>query len=461
MESITTSIHCNNFNNNMKDSGQYTRLRNLSLLAVMAILTMDAKYILRSMESIWSRSNVEDRMLNLITPTHFTTNHDHININNSNTTPLLLLHVGPGKTGTTSIQAMLAKNSSEELLRSDKYRYIGNDAGVLKKPLSYHCDPNHTGGVRGGGGCRRTLSEDLLNLLTTARTQNTNLVGSNEFLDILTDEKRGAWVDATGNDRWDARIVVSYRRLHELLPSHYNQHYKKNRIPSEPKAYGHHNWPGVDGNYKLPPFAEYLEREVDLTQHDTVRTYEAWGKDFSVSVFNVHQEGDMATNFVCQVIPGADELCRKLTDEAGRSEQPTGGKNISSSSSSNGSIMLLDYDILAVHAYEQGLVHEFDNRYELTRAIQQHHKKGKLDLPRACPDQRALEELYLASKRFEAWAVTLGASKPLTDFEASWETTLLDQKLCSVDAAVAAEQKVWKEFFRLRYAQKSMQHFYG
>jgi len=355
--------------------------------------------------------------------------------------------VGPGKTGTTSIQTTLGNSRSEGVFRSDHYKYIGNQyGGILNTDLSYNCDNNNK------VGCNRILSSELVDLL---EKEDRNLVGSNEFLGSLNDEKRQAWVDATRDkknvtrNKWNMTVVVSYRRLHELLPSSYNQHFKKNRIKSETREDGHHNWPGVEGNYKIPTFLEYLANKVDLNKHISAQTYEAWGKDFPVSIFNVHQEGDLTTNFVCQAIPDADRMCHRLTNEG-----PEETKR-----HDNGSTLFVDYDILAVIAYEKGLVHESDNRYELCRAIELQHKelmKSERDLPRACPDKDSLDQLYKASLKFESWALALafGVSKPVTDFNESWNTTLEKEKLCSVNATAALEQDTWREFFRLRYSRQ-------
>lgn len=408
-------------------------------LAIMAVLTMDTKYFLVMMESIHLQNAFEDQLFNFAPK------------KKRNKRRWLVLHVGPGKTGTTSIQATLGKNWSEAVFRSDHYKYIGNNGGILKRTLSYNCDNNNT------VGCNHALSSELVDLL---EKEDRNLVGSNEFLGSLNDEKRQAWVDATRDkknvtrNKWNMTVVVSYRRLHELLLSSYNQHFKKNRINSERRSYGHHNWPGVQGNYKIPTFSEYLANEVDLNEHDSVRTYEAWGKDFPVSIFNIHQEGDLTTNFVCQAIPDADRMCQRLTNEG---PKETKGND-------NRSTRFLDYDILAVTAYEKGLVHEFDKRYELSRAIQLQHKKlkrSKRDLPQACPNKDSLDQLYKASLKFETWALAFGVSKPVTDFNASWNTILEKEKLCSVNATAALEQDIWREFFRLRYSRKSMESFYS
>jgi hypothetical protein len=131
-------------------------------------------------------------------------------------------------------------------------------------------------------------------------------------------------------------------------------------------------------------------------------------------------------------------MCQRLTNE-----DPDKTKT-------NGSTLLVDYDILAVYAYEQGLVHEFDYRHALSQAIGEHHQKVKRDLPRACPDKDALDQLYNASLKFESWSLAFGVSKPVTDFNASWNKTLEIDTLCSVNATAALEQDIWREFFRAR-----------
>ena len=50
--------------------------------------------------------------------------------------------------------------------------------------------------------------------------------------------------------------------------------------------------------------------------------------------------------------------------------------------------------MLAVHAYEQGLIHESDNQYKLSLAIQNHHETLGTDLPLTCPNKDMLEEFY-------------------------------------------------------------------
>ncbi|VEU40774.1 unnamed protein product [Pseudo-nitzschia multistriata] len=231
---------------------------------------------------------------------------------------------------------------------------------------------------------------------------------------------------------------MSYRRHHELLPSVYNQRYKLFRNNSKLTP-GHHHWPGVRGDVRIPSFPEVLSTLIE-EEDISVRSYDAWSKFFPVSIFNTHQEGDLVTNFVCQVVTGARQLCRIFADDS----------NEASNTSINKSTSYLDWDILGVFAHEQGLVHELDNRYKLAKAIGAYIRRSNLRLPLACPTKETIDQLYRTSMKIELWATSFGSPKPLTNFQTSWEETLQKMKLCSVNASSALEQEVWKNFFQQR-----------
>jgi len=407
----------------MKTYMNHSAIRSVLLLATTAIVAVDTNSYFHTTNLIYSFSAFEDRMLESLEKSMIENSTKRIK-------PLLVLRVGPGAAGKSSIEKTLSKDLSEKLLRSDQYKFIGSAA--MENSKSYHCNTTIT------TGCTRVLSPELIDLL---EREDQNLVGSNVLLHDLDHSRRRAWVDATTNKR-DVSVVVDYVRLHELLLIRYNQEYQRSEKSK---------WPGMKGNYITPSFSKYLAKIADLDEHESVRAYQEWGQNFPVSVFNIHQEGDLVTNFVCQEVKEANDMCQKLT------KKPNIRKKRNS-----GSPIIPDYDIMAVHAYEQGLVHQFDNRFELAEAIREHHKKEKEDLPRKCPDKQALDELYIASKKFESWALTFGEdSKPLTDFDESWNYALESKKLCGVDPKAALEQGVWKSFFRLRYIRKSSQLYYG
>ena len=412
----------------IKEVAYIPRIRNLLLLMVMAIVIIDAKYLLLANESSQYIDDAEHRMLD-----SFTSNMFEVVMRRKRS---LVLHVGPQNTGEDSIQATLSNEEREGLLRSDNYAYITPD--VMKRSRSYQCNETIT------TGCSRTLSSDLIELL---ENEDKNLVASNALISDLDDSRRQAWVNATKETR-DVTVVVDYVRLHELLRNRYNEVHAAKMADRK--------WPGRRGFYKPPPFSDYIEKMDDFKYHESVRTYKEWAKDFKVSIFNTHQEGDLATNFVCQETQGANHLCNKLTKQNQRKQD---SKSLSP--------MYMDYDTLAVYAFEEGLIHENEKRLEVAQAIQDHHEKTNEYIPRACPTKN-LRKIKRASTKFEQWALMNGASESDSDFDSnwadfdeSWSMALENGHLCGVDPEAALEEEGWQDFFRLRYVQKSSQLYFG
>lgn len=369
--------------------------------------------------------------------------------------PQLILHMGPEKTGTTTIQRKLSTLSPQ--LQKDKYFYIGNNAGPTHMPGVYnYCNAEKE--------C--AISNKLESYLEAMRHKGLNLVGSNEFLGRQL-EGGQAWRKTTAG-KWNFGVTFTYRRLFEIIPSHYNQWFKKKRFPdgSIKGRNGHEDWPGTNGDYEIPAFADYVIKahwlEVEKA-HSVKSAYSYWQcYANSVQLFNFHQHGGLAANFVCQTIPKANHTCAKLKRKEKRSlelhENPS---------------KPLDYDILAVHVYKQGLLKKRLKRKEVTKAAQYYNEQVKglsvKDLPQRCLNSTALDTIYKLSLDLETWAMSTSSSepvaltgmvlksnqhvlKPLTpaqilDFNNSWNKVLEDKKFCTVDCFKVMEQKDWQDFF--------------
>ena len=412
--------------------------------------------------------------------------------------PEIILHVGPAKTRTSTIQDGLARSAVE--LQADGYEYIGHNGGVLRS------DGSHVTSELRDLLCLRNGDDNT-------PEQRNNLIGSNEYLQAVTSEYRQEWMDLTttnketgttnittannagcgdgvGNHNWDLRVVVTYRRLFEIIPSAYHQFFKKKRnIHMAPDLYGHRDWPGVEGNYRIPTLPEFLEhpesfcRHCSPTKEYSYPAYHFWGEAFPVSLFHFHQNGGLFDNFICHALPGSG-LCRKVVRSPAPVRRPPPRRT-------NRSTRYIDCDILAVRAHEMGLVHQSDDRFGLVGAIGEFWKKlvkdrvdvengtedgeiGNPFLPKVCPDETLLAAIYDKAATLEAWAVdTLAAQqqqphmRPSTnvtpaatavvdgiieDFEENWKLILDSEKLCSIDAPAALEQATWTDFFRRRWS---------
>ena len=112
---------------------------------------------------------------------------------------------------------------------------------------------------------------------------------------------------------------------------------------------------------------------------------------------NTHKDEHLTTNLVCKGLNGATHTCsglRKYDDQdhqRSRVKRRLRNRNAS---------VNLDYDILAVFAYENGLVDKSYNRLDVTSAIKKYVKTKK------CPNATVLEYMYNWSLESEQWAIS-------------------------------------------------------
>ena len=445
--------------------------------------------------------------------------------------PVFVLHVGPSKTGTTSIQRTFDQRNVQKLLEKDHYIYLGTK---LHGPIyNEHCGEVGADKKKGTTSDHQssqlscTLSSQLLSHLRSIHkkdpTNAWNVFGSNEALHTPNSiSKLMAWKNAiiqAEDDMgfWELHIVITYRRFHEWVPSTYNQHYKKFRSNNgsggtilDPN--GQIYWPGINGGYKIPSLPDFIKSRwiKKKGKSDSVnfykKSYDTWlnkGHATNVSVFHMHQDGDvgvgvndLSTNFACQVLPNAYHTCNGLMKESEKKKKKSlGGASSSDVKERENTSVNLDYDILAVYAYENGYINaNTTNRAIVVQAIKEYHineRNGNIiDLPQACPSSAIMDKLYELSLQIELWSVSvrppsssgsinispssdqtyhLGGDNSVDSgkfmssqlemiypnrlhaFNASWERTIKHNLLCSVDPSLALKQDHWKQFFQKQH----------
>ena len=159
----------------------------------------------------------------------------------------IVLHVGPGKSGTSTIQRGLETTDVKGLLFLDNYTLIDNielsHAAQQDREIEF-------------------LKNFFQNMVSEEMQQQPkqHIFGSSEHIkDPLTYNKCMEWKNLTytsysginGEKKyWNLDIIIAYRRLHEYLPSLWNQYFKKSRIQNR-IGQRHENWPGIDGDYRI------------------------------------------------------------------------------------------------------------------------------------------------------------------------------------------------------------------
>ena len=222
--------------------------------------------------------------------------------------PKFVFHIGIPKSGTTSIQCGLAK-LSKELASQESYYFIGKpcpeqgleNLGNNETPVNGHWLPQELDkGKLGNIGAKlnATLQRHLRH--DDGRTSTTGIIFSSEV--FATDKWKA---DQPGFDLlksmlkgYSVRIVVGYRRYFEWLPSFIYQEiilptfiYQQDALqPSQ---------------HSMVELIRGLLNTTATTLHMTTRAIKIWSAQFDdVYVFNMNQEGDLVTNFVCQALPG-------------------------------------------------------------------------------------------------------------------------------------------------------------
>jgi hypothetical protein len=179
----------------------------------------------------------------------------------------------------------------------------------------------------------------------------------------------------------------------------------------------------------------YWEPSELVSNHHSISFMNAYKPLFdNVVVYNMHQEGDLVQNFMCDVVPDANHCCNRLKN---------GALNIPRA---NGSIKL-SHQILAVEARERGLLMDSLTRKEVVYSIGQYVKNNKIVLPRVC-DTDVINEIrtwLMDSEQYvfkETW--TDDKSKNLGDV---FESYLDKGKLCDVDIESVFNDPHWVHFF--------------
>jgi len=340
-----------------------------------------------------------------------------------------IIHMGPHKTGTTTIQRftfhhklilkedgyeLLEVTNKEDNLRSKRKKIIINSVNFA----TCFIDPQHEGRIR-----YPCDPDRLLHGLDLARKGSNVFISSEAFAKM--DEEGVAMLENYLSHWSDVTIILFYRRYYEWLPSLFN-HENKRWYRDESK---------------------WGENIVDFLEEnsETYHSYYVWSllqrlrrkfDEKNIILMDFHDKstrGPEETLF-CN-IPNATEMCN-----AARSSKE---ENLNPS-------VNLDYFDLAYGAKKEGMVSMSGTKKttKLLKAIEKYHNTNLTGakFERVCASSTILERI---------WSMTLAADSKLNprnnpdnydemrlDFEKSAST-----KLCKLDVAKTLNNPAWKNFF--------------
>lgn len=352
--------------------------------------------------------------------------------------PHLVLHIGPGKMATSSLHAVFQKKESLQHLLSDNYTYRGKHDGELNINMRevFDCPV----GVATSTACPLTLN--FTNLLRRQRETSQNMFLLNEFFSLHDPEMLAEEV----NKDWNVHIVVAYRRFYDWLPSMYSQQYRFER--NQTGAYPRVNWPDQGGT-KIDTFAEwYKGKQKEFVTHPTIYARNLYAQYFSfVSIFDISKYRNLAANFVCDMLPGANHTCNFFR---------TGGARRAAVNPS----VKHDYDRLSVEAYERGLVDKSLSRKkvaESARIFQMRvRRKEAHDLPMTCLEEESRREItsLSAEAEIELFQEVLSSEKK-AKIRKQCEAAMNSIKFCNVDTGKVLSDPNWVKFFGSIHSPKA------
>jgi hypothetical protein len=362
----------------------------------------------------------------------------NITIIDGKTKPLMSLYVGPQAMGSLTLQTAWSALSSD--LDQDNYNYVH----VTPENGDFICDMGRWGAFM---NCK--ASDSLISL-----TEETYRAGRNLLLSDANLDERFAQPlrDMIDDRKWRITVVVMYIRIYEWLVSWYNQINKTTNLDAKgnlliddvgnPYREEHIHWPD-QGGARIPGFSTWYEDFTSnweptefVEKHPSVKLYRLYTPLFdNVVIFDMHQDGDLVTNFMCNVILKADNTCLKL--KGNKIQLPIANPSVN-----------LGHDILSVYAYDKGYVDKSLSRQEVVKAVGEYVKESDKSIPRYChPGISKKMYDWLVASEVEIFGNEWSPERN-TEMTESFNAFFATGKMCDVDAEEALRDQDWVNFFQ-------------
>lgn len=364
--------------------------------------------------------------------------------------PYFVLHVGPPKTATTSIQCGLDELSAE-LAKEDSYYFVGKRCPRFNGTMA-----NGEAGIPGHHLMMGLIEanphsrgfEKLKTRMDFHRARGNSIIFSIEAMSNHLEDRPETWnLFMSLFEGWNVRIVVGYRHYFDWIRSMYFQQHIGKKYKEK--------WPEQRG-LPQPSFQEFLEYHLERWEKgDPSNDGHSWGQHLSlyavqyflkhfddVKVFDLHQDGDVLTNFICQMLPKATNMCHRLQKDA---FVETGVRRESHS---------FDADRLTFDAYKSGMLNKDIGRAAAVKIIRAElEKTADLSVASnmACLRNDLASKFLNASLWFES---QVARSAPYADVfhrqpfehEEAFQAAVEKRKFCEIDTYTVLQLPHWKSF---------------
>ena len=353
--------------------------------------------------------------------------------------PPFILHIGPHKSATTSIQCALYRYR-KILKNQDSILFLGKvderfcDLPENDRPILQDQRIQKLTECMGNTDCWKKLIAEW----EENKRNGLGMVLSKEGISDLASSKHSleseraifwpALEDALIG--WNVTVVVTYRRFFEWLPSAFNQHAFHMRLQKrEP-------WPTAP---QLPQTVE--EVIAGIVRGQTPPPYpfvdtllqRQFPPHWNSYVMNMHRTSDVVRAFLCEeVLQDAKQTCSTYQPAPLSRQSPSED---------------LVYDYLNVGALHRGWMSS-GRRGQRARStktfVQNVLKLSPNDFPKSCPSRSLLEPFLEYSIAMERRI--LGKVDIQDHLEQFWKSA---RNFCTVNATavLTANQSLWKQFY--------------
>ena len=399
----------------------------------------------------WQADDQEEALQQALPQQHQDNNNDDDNDR------LLVLHIGPSKTGTSSLQCSL---QTTPFLAKSSYRYVGRTES--------QCSPGRypvQNAVVGNNGFNQlhaiafnlvfvnsTKARDgIKKRLSMIRQKNHSAILSAEEFAAMPTRNKSFWGtlhDAISPYKGKTRVVVTYRHLHEIMVSSYSEqiigrsmdrHWMDKDIISFPEY-----WADRKGNKK--------HGIADMTS-DLIASYEKHNFT-NITVFNFHGDSagprkngdDLIVRFICD-LPNAEEACKAYKNDSIVNGMDPAARSRPSHKA------YAQYDRIAKAAHSKGMLCNYNltalDRKSAASAIQDRVERQLglkyIDLPQTCLDEKETEEALRLSIQDGrgVWKDAFNEDALRSAFQ---HYTKEKKSFCAVDVDKVLSTDAWSQF---------------
>jgi hypothetical protein len=360
-------------------------------------------------------------------------NDDHHSENktlyHNDTKPTLVLHVGPLKTGSTTIQTLVLNNKKIAKALSMDNVTVGDayfNFVYMGKLIDQCLQVPHE--------CDHSIVNEYFKSINADYQPDPHLtvIKSCETYSVLPNNKLTKELLRTLQDKWNVKVLVVYRRLTSWLPSRYTQARKGHMFRSRAGTFKPYPRPNRKTGMTFPMFYDQM---TDREKRDSLVTKEYYDEVFGpehVRVLDMHAQEGLAVEFVCKGL-NASRACETI-------------KGWENKVANSNDIFKLDHDLLVLEAHRQGLIQgkSFVSRHEATQAVQRQLELGNMtmaDLPQTCLSQEHQDIMWERSLLME----NLLTRNPLPEKELRQDFESKLGRFCSVNASAVLQNATLRD----------------